>query len=372
MVNKSQTDTKKSSKGEAEAGERTFLPDFCNARIIFLAILIAQLLSLILTLAGGISRPDFWVYLSLVSLFVTFIAIGNILVLCVSRRFLQNLHPAVAAISYYVLSLSITLVVSIVGIIVTPSEALWAASPENVQSIGLLHILTSDILIRNMAISAIVSAVALRYFYVQHQWKANIQVEARSRIQALQARIRPHFLFNSMNTIASLTHTRPDLAEKAVEDLADLFRASLGHQDKVTLQEELNFTRRYINMEKLRLGDRLTIELKIQQGISLNTKVPALILQPIVENAIYHGVEPLTKGGTVNIDITSTQHDLHFTISNPVGDINIDQKRPGNKMAQENIRQRLQLAYGDFSRMDIRHEQGFYKVSFNIPIEADV
>lgn len=360
------------TKNEPETGEHTFLPDFCNARIIFLAILMAQLLSFVLTLAGGVSRPNFWVYLSLVSLFVTFIAIGNILVLCVSRKFLHNLHPAAAAITYYALSLSITLVVSVVAILVTPTEALWAASPENVQTINLLDILTSDILIRNMAISAIVSAVALRYFYVQHQWKANIQVEARSRIQALQARIRPHFLFNSMNTIASLTLTNPQMAEKAVEDLADLFRASLGHQDKVTLAEELNFTRRYINMEKLRLGDRLTIELKIEEGISLNTKVPALILQPIVENAIYHGVEPLTEGGVVNIDITSTQHDLHLTISNPVGDINIDKKRPGNKMAQENIRQRLQLAYGDFSSMEIRHEQGFYKVSFNIPIEADV
>jgi len=371
MTDKS--DPKNQSKtSEADAVEHTFLPDFCNARIIFLAILIAQLLSFVLTLAGGVSRPNFWVYLSLVSLFVTFIAIGNILVLCVSRKFLHKLHPATAAITYYALSLTITLIVSVVSILVTPTEALWAASPENVQTLNLLDILASDILIRNMAISAIVSAVALRYFYVQHQWRANIQVEAKSRIQALQARIRPHFLFNSMNTIASLTLTNPPMAEKAVEDLADLFRASLGHQDKVSLQEELNFTRRYINMEKLRLGDRLTVELKIEEGISLKTKVPALILQPIVENAIYHGVEPLTKGGTVNIDITSTQHDLHLTISNPVGDINIDRKRPGNKMAQENIRQRLQLAYGDFSSMDIRHEQGFYKVSFNIPIEADV
>ena len=174
-----------------------------------------------------------------------------------------------------------------------------------------------------------------------------------------------------MNTIASLTHSNPETAEKAVEDLADLFRASLGHQDQVSLKEELNFTRRYINMEKLRLGNRLKVELKIEEGISLNTKVPALILQPIVENAIYHGVEPLTKGGTVNIDITSTQHDLHFIISNPVGDINIDQKRPGNKMAQDNIKQRLQLAYGDFSKMEFNHAQGFYTVSFNIPIEAD-
>ena len=124
-------------------------------------------------------------------------------------------------------------------------------------------------------------------------------------------------------------------------------------------------------MEKLRLGDRLNVELKLQEGISLNTIVPALILQPIVENAIYHGVEPLTKGGTVNIDVTSSRHDLHFAISNPVGDVNIEQKRPGNKMAQENIKQRLQLAYGDFSKMEIRHAQGFYTVSFNIPIEAD-
>ena len=239
------------SQDKKDAGEHTFLPDFCNARIIFLAILMAQLLSFILTLAGGVSRPNFWVYLSLVSLFVTFIAIGNILVLCVSRKFLHNLHPATAAFTYYTLSLSITLVVSVVAILVTPTEALWAASPENVQTFNLLDILTSDILIRNMAISAIVSAVALRYFYVQHQWRANIQVEAKSRIQALQARIRPHFLFNSMNTIASLTLTNPQMAEKAVEDLADLFRASLGHQDKVTLAEELNFTRRYINMEKL-------------------------------------------------------------------------------------------------------------------------
>jgi len=167
MIDKS--DTSNQSNSDADAIEHTFLPDFCNARIIFLAILIAQLLSFVLTLAGGVSRPNFWVYLSLVSLFVTFIAIGNILVLCVSRKFLHKLHPAAAACTYYGLSLSITLIVSLVSVLVTPTEALWAASPENVQTLGLWDIITSDIIIRNMAISAIVSAVALRYFYVQHQ-----------------------------------------------------------------------------------------------------------------------------------------------------------------------------------------------------------
>jgi len=356
-------ESKHAKNAEANSAERTFLPDFCNTRVIFLVILIAQLLAFILSLAAGTSRANFWVYLSLVSLFVQWIALGNILVLCVSRRILKGLHPAIASISYYALSLSVTLIVTAV--------AMWFTPSENLQSTTLPALINSDFLVRNMAISAIVSAVALRYFYVQHQWKSNIQVEARSRIQALQARIRPHFLFNSMNTIASLTVTNPSMAEKAVEDLADLFRASLGHQDQVSLKEELNFTRRYINMEKLRLGERLTIKLKIEEGISLNTKVPALILQPIVENAIYHGVEPLTQGGTVNIDIASTRDDLHFTISNPVGDINIHQKRPGNKMAQDNIKQRLHLAYGDFSKMEIRHAQGFYTVSFNIPFEAD-
>lgn len=358
-----ETQSNKTNKSEQASRKHAFLPDFCNMRVIFLVILIAQLLAFILTLAGGRARGEFWVYLSLVSLFVQWIALGNILVLCVSRRFLEDLHPAVASMSYYALSLSVTFIVTIV--------AMWFTPSDNLQPVMFPALLSSDFLIRNMVISAIVSAVALRYFYVQHQWMSNIQVEARSRIQALQARIRPHFLFNSMNTIASLTHTSPDLAEKAVEDLADLFRASLGHQDKVTLKEELNFTRRYINMEKLRLGKRLNVELKMQEGISLNTKVPALILQPIVENAIYHGVEPLTQGGTVNIDVASSRHDLHFSISNPVGDINIEQKRPGNKMAQDNIKQRLQLAYGDFSKMEIRHAQGFYTVSFNIPIEAD-
>lgn len=332
-------------------------------RVILLVILIAQLMAFILTLAGRPSNGDFWVHLSLVSLFVQWIALGNILVLCLSRRFLTNLHPALASISYYILSLSVTFIVTII--------AMWFTPSDNIQPIMFPAVLSNDFLIRNMAISAIVSAVALRYFYVQHQWMSNIQIEARSRIQALQARIRPHFLFNSMNTIASLTQTSPDLAEKAVEDLADLFRASLGHQDKVSLKEELNFTHRYINMEKLRLGKRLNIELKIQEGISLNKKVPALILQPIVENAIYHGVEPLTQGGTVKIDVTATRHDLHFSISNPVGDTNIRQKRPGNKMAQDNIKQRLQLAYGDFSKLKIHESQGFYTVSFNIPIEAD-
>ncbi len=160
----------------------------------------------------------------------------------------------------------------------------------------------------------------------------------------------------------------PIKAEKAILDLADLFRASLSHQDKVTLREELDFTERYISSEELRLGGRLKIELRLQDGLSLSTLIPALILQPLVKNAIYHGIEPLTEGG-VRIEIESTGHELQLTITNPKP-FERDPLRPGNKMAQDNIRQRLQLAYGDQSKMEIRESDEDYSVSFRIPIEA--
>ncbi len=353
-----------SSRGNPppDSSEPTFLPDFCNARVIFLVILGAILLAIVLSLSSTQSTQEFWINLSMIALFVVWIAFGNILVLCISRRFLQRLTPISAAFSCYGLSLLVTFLISILALVTTPIET---------QIIAKDHVLImNDFLLRNMAISAIVSAVALRYFYVQHQWKSNIQTEARSRIQALQARIRPHFLFNSMNTIASLTHSDPDKAEKAVEDLADLFRASLGHQDRVTLREELEFTKRYINIEELRLGNRLKVELRLQDSLSLSTLVPALILQPLVENAIYHGVEPLTSGGTVRIEVESTARDLLLTITNPKPRVR-DPRRSGNKMAQDNIRQRLQLAYGDLSKMKIRESDKDYSVSFTIPIEAN-
>ncbi len=341
--------------------EPGFLPDFCNARVIFLVILGAILLAFVLSLSSMREGDDYWVNLSMIALFIVWIAFGNILVLCVTRRFLHRLSPIVAAFSSYGMSLLVTFVVSILALVTTPQETSPIAQGDS--------LIMNGFLLRNLAISAIVSAVALRYFYVQHQWKSNIQTEARSRIQALQARIRPHFLFNSMNTIASLTQTNPAKAEKAVLDLADLFRASLGHQDKVTLREELDFTKRYINIEELRLGERLKVELHLQDHLSLSTLIPALILQPLVENAIYHGVEPLTDGGVVRIEIESTARELQLTITNPKP-LERDPLRSGNKMAQDNIRQRLQLAYGDQSKMKIRESDEDYSVSFHIPIEA--
>ena len=123
-------------------------------------------------------------------------------------------------------------------------------------------------------------------------------MQAQARLQALQARIRPHFLFNSMNTIASLTHDQPDLAEQAIENLSDLFRASLSAEASISLSQEIELTRSYVDLEALRLGFRLSVVTGPCPTTAALVNLPALTLQPLMENAIYHGIEPLPKAAS--------------------------------------------------------------------------
>ena len=154
---------------------------------------------------------------------------------------------------------------------------------------------------RNAGITFVVTALALRYFYVTHEWRHNVELQAKARVHALQARIRPHFLFNSMNTIAALTRSNPARAEEAVQDLADLFRANLNEKrNQISLAEEIDVARTYQRMEQLRLGDRLRVEWKID-SLPTDALVPGLTLQPLLENAIYHGIEPRPDGGVVTV-----------------------------------------------------------------------
>ncbi|MCG6868950.1 MAG: sensor histidine kinase [Gammaproteobacteria bacterium] len=336
----------------------TFLPDFCDTRVIMRVIFMSELLALILSLAAWVSGRGFWTSLFMTSMFVQWVALGNVLLLCLTRTWLRNRSTRTVMSTSYLIILLVTVLVSLGALSLTPGSTRLPAD-------SLIFVLG------NVGISAIVSAVALRYFYVQHQWKSNIQADARSRIQALQARIRPHFLFNSMNTIAALTRTDPVLAETAVEDLADLFRASLGQRERVPLSEELKFTRGYINIEQLRLGDRLKVDWEIDETVPESLEVPALVLQPLMENAIYHGIEPQTTGGTVSISISRNGDMVEFRITNPLPTTLSSYKRTGNKMAQENIRQRLRLAYGEPSVPRLEKTETQYSVSFAIPLESE-
>jgi two-component system sensor histidine kinase AlgZ len=222
---------------------------------------------------------------------------------------------------------------------------------------------------RNLAIGAIATGALLRYFYVASQWQRNVRREAEARIHALQARIRPHFLFNSMNTIASLTRSNPAAAEQAVEDLADLFRASLADaRQRITLAEELEVARVYERMERQRLGERLAIEWRLD-ALPMDAMIPSLTIQPLLENAIYHGVERLADPGTVEVTGSREGDMLSITLTNPTPRAGGAEARAGNQIALTNIRERLALAFGDVAGLDVAPGDGRFAVTLRFPYQ---
>ena len=265
--------------GATTASDSFFLPDFCAIGTLFTVVLVGQLLVFLLLLTAP--GNDWLGELAMISLFVQWVALTSAGLLCATRRLLTLLGNASAGIVAWSLVLTVT---ALVG------EAAWWLVEE--PSPGAAAHLPFQL--RNLAISAIVSAAALRYLYVQHQWKQRVESEAQARFEALQARIRPHFLFNSMNTIASLARSRPDIAEEVVEDLADLFRASLGDaHTPATLARELELCREYLRIEAQRLGERLRTDWQVD-GLPDDALLPPLTLQPLVENAVYHGTHTHT------------------------------------------------------------------------------
>lgn len=336
-----------------------FLPDLCDARVLFVAVLVAELLAFLFALAASGRGADFWGDLAFASMFVQWVTLVSAGSLCLLRARLARLSTRAAALIAFGLALLVTALCSLAAV---------AAVHSGLVPMGPDTRWGGEFVLRNLAMAAIVMAVALRYFYVQHQWKQNVEAQARAQIQALQARIRPHFLFNSMNTIASLTRTRPEQAERAIEDLADVFRATLEQRDRVTLAQELEIARRYLNIEALRLGARLKLSWQMADDVPMQASLPALTLQPLVENAIYHGIEPRTEGGEVVIAARREGSELVLEVENPLP----EQRRRGsngNRMAQENIRERLALAYAGRARMEIDHTQTRYTVRLRLPLE---
>lgn len=199
-------------------------------------------------------------------------------------------------------------------------------------------------------------------------WKQGIASEATARLEALQARIRPHFFFNCMNTIASLTRSDPASAERAVEDLADLFRASLADAHVlVPVATEIAFVERYLNIERQRLGARLVVGWHLEP-MPAAARLPRLSLQPIVENAIYHGIEPARGGGTITISAHDAGDRFEIIVANPVAGGNAAHHQ-GNRIALANVRQRLRAHFGAAALLESAPAADRYVVRLVVPIE---
>jgi len=338
--------------------DNLFLPSFCDIRLVFAVVVIAELLAFVLVLANG--RADPWNDLGLVSLFMQWIALSSAASLCFARPLLLKISNTAAVLASYLLLLLVTVVIS---------ELAWYMGGLEQAGGNPGH---GEFLFRNTVISAIVSGLVLRYLFVQHQWRQQIQAEAQARVQALQARIRPHFLFNSMNSIAALTGSDPQRAEQAVQDLSDLFRVTLRDaSERITLDEEIDVTKRYLRMESLRLGERLRVEWDIER-LPSKRLVPSLILQPLLENAVYHGIEALPEGGRITIHGAAEGKRITITIRNPRAPQGIASHRKGNHIALDNIRLRLQLVFGNQAGVAMREVDEAFETTLYFPREKAV
>jgi len=332
------------------------LPNFCEIRNLFVAVLLTEVLAIIFAMAASSASVQFWDYLAISSLLMLWITLLNVASLCVLRNWLHQQKPNHCLVISFTLMMSVSLLV-----------ALLAGEAKE-----LLYLTTDDrlFILRVMTISAVIYFLLLRYFYIQHQWRINLQAQSRAEIQALRARIRPHFLFNSMNTIASLIAISPETAETAIEDLSDLFRASLSEKNMSHLGDEIELTKSYLAIESLRLGNRLQIEWQINDDL-LDIEVPSLCIQPLAENAVYHGIEPIAEGGKILISALQIDNKLKLSVSNPLMPENQSlTSKPGNQMAQDNIRQRLKLVYDNKAKFTINDTKESYTVSLLIPLDT--
>jgi two-component system sensor histidine kinase AlgZ len=204
--------------------------------------------------------------------------------------------------------------------------------------------------------------------YLRLLAKAFSPALAEARLQALQARIRPHFLFNSLNAVLALIRRDPRRAERALEDLADLFRTLMAEpRHFVRLADEIALLQRYAEIEQLRLGERLRVVWEVDRAPA-DALLPPLILQPLLENAVFHGVEPSTATGEILVRIERRGDRVLARIENPYVEAQAD--RAGNRMALDNIRERLALFFDAEARIETSTSNQRYRVEMEIPYKV--
>ena len=344
--------------GDARVDE-PWLPDLCRLPRLAAMLGIAQLVVVVVVLVPDAgSRWDLSRVLS-TSGYALWMALSVSVLLCVSRRALSRLPRRTGALVAVALAAAVAVAVAWVV------HALFASVGGAGDWPPALRFVTGS-----AGVVTLITALALRYFYVIDRWQAQLAAHARAEADALQARIRPHFLFNSMNMIASLLRRDPEVAERAVLDLSDLFRAALGAgEGDSSLAEEVRLSEHYLGIEQLRLGERLRVEWQRDEPLPWTMPMPRLILQPLLENAVLHGISRLPEGGTVRISIRADGGLLRIAVRNP----SLPPESPGVHgagHAQRSIAHRLGYAFGPRARMVAGWNGGYYACELELPLES--
>ncbi len=307
------------------------LPDFRNAGVILRILLGVNLLALLAALvrSDGLLAclRDYFTMAAWLQPLLLF----NLAALALLGSWLHGLPPWSARVLVLVLAATSAAMLSLLWSLLTFDEWGWQG------------------LVRAALLAGTAAACMLSYLALRASALSPALIEAR--LQSLTARIRPHFLFNSLTAVMSLIRLDPRRAESALEELADLFRALLRDpRQLVPIGDELALCRQYLDLEKLRLGERLRVEWSIDD-LPADLLVPPLLLQPLLENAVYHGIEPVDNGGTIRVALLRRADELRIDLANPTSVSHAEHAR-GNHMALDNIEERLALYYDLEARLD--------------------
>ena len=327
-----------------QTGSGIRLPNFCNLGVMLRVMVIANLFVLAAAVMRARAPADLGGQFLVGAAFAEPLLIVSLMLLCAGRRILHSLRYPAALTAVVALELALAWAWGEVVGGMFPGEAPVSFA-------------------RGAFVVVFVTGILLAYFDLRA--RALSPAIAEARIQALQARIRPHFLYNSINAVLSLIRSEPKRAERALEDLADLFRVLMADNRALNpLAKEIDIARQYLAIEELRLGDRLRVSWRVE-GMPADALVPALLLQPLVENAVYHGVEPIAEGGEIAIEVTTTGEELVIRLTNPFRAS--DDHHAGNRMALANIRERLQLHFDAEASMRQRTVGEAYEVTIRLP-----
>ena len=325
------------------------LPNFRNLGITLRILLISNGMALLLALSEASSWIDVMQYMLQISTLLTPILLSAWVLLWV-------MQPWLARLSYWYGVLTVNILVAVVTLI----TCFFGGE--------LFSQLSSDesafYLVRNTLLSVVVSSALLTYFRLRTLALSSSVHDAR--LQVLRARIRPHFLFNTINAVLGIVRTQPKRAETALEDMADLFRMAMSDaRDLVPLQKEIQLSRQYIALEQMRMGERLHVDWQLQD-LPEDALIPQLLLQPLLENAVYHGIEPLHQGGKISVTLRRNGEELRLMVMNPRLPHGEGLHR-GNKVALQNIRERLNLLFDAEAHYQVKIGKDFYRVEIALP-----
>jgi two-component system sensor histidine kinase AlgZ len=331
-----------------EALVGVYPPSFCNWRLLLTVMIITEV-SVVLVGFGSSGLPRLQ-WLGLASIYAQWMALFCASGLCVTSNWTSRLTPRGAWVGSWLIAIVLATVFSF---------AVWSAL--SVVRPGMLDDLARMFVLKSVAAVGLVAVVFFRYLEIRARWRSELMAQAEARVQALQARIRPHFLFNSLNTIASLVTHDPKGAEAATLDLADIFRGSMRRADQViALSDELQLASQYLDMEQRRLGERLEVDWRVDE-LPAGAAVLPLMLQPLLENAVGHGIQTLPEGGKIVVYGRTEGDQVVITIGNPLAPAGSDTS--GHGMAIRNIRERLALAFGSrASLLTSQDQERFYAV----------